>query len=282
MFNPYNKSTPFVIAEIGINHNGDIDITKQLIDAAVAAGCNAVKFQKRTIDVVYTQEYLEGLRESPWGTTQRDQKGGLEFGKEEYDIIDNYCREKDILWSASAWDEQSQEFLRQYDLPFNKVASAMLTHLPLLEMIATEGRHTFISTGMSTYKDIDAAVEIFGKHNCPYTLFHCVSTYPCRDEDCNVSALNHLAERYHCPVGYSGHEAHSLPTVVAIALGAQAIERHITLDKDMYGSDQSASLEPNELTEMIRDIQKVPAIMGSGAKVVLDAEKAVAAKLRYF
>ena len=282
MFNPYSKSTPFVIAEIGINHNGDIDITKQLIDAAVDAGCNAVKFQKRTIDVVYTQEYLEGLRESPWGTTQRDQKGGLEFGKEEYDIIDNYCREKDILWSASAWDKQSQEFLRQYDLPFNKVASAMLTHLPLLEMIATEGRHTFISTGMSTYGDVDAAVEIFNKHDCPYTLFHCVSTYPCRDEDCNVSALSHLAARYRCPVGYSGHEAHSLPTVVAIALGAQAIERHITLDKNMYGSDQSASLEPDELTEMIRDIKKVPAIMGSGAKVVLDAEKAVAAKLRYF
>ena len=282
MYNPYNKNTPFVIAEIGINHNGDIGITKQLIDAAVAAGCDAVKFQKRAIDVVYTQEYLEGLRESPWGTTQRDQKGGLEFGKEEYDIIDNYCREKDILWSASAWDEQSQEFLRQYDLPFNKVASAMLTHLPLLEMIATEGRHTFISTGMSTYEDVDAAVEIFNKHNCPYTLFHCVSTYPCRDEDCNVSALSHLATRYRCPVGYSGHEAHSLPTVIAIACGAQAIERHITLDKNMYGSDQSASLEPDELTEMVRDIKKVPAIMGSGVKVVLDAEKAVAAKLRYF
>ena len=282
MFNPYSKNTPFVIAEIGINHNGDIGIAKKLIDEAVKAGCDAVKFQKRDINVVYTQEYLEGHRESPWGTTQREQKAGLEFGKEEYDVINEYCRDKGILWAASAWDENSQKFLQQYNLPFNKVASAMLTHLPLLEMIASEGRHTFISTGMSTYEDVDAAVEIFNKHDCPFTLFHCVSTYPCKDEDCNVSALVGLGAKYNCPVGYSGHEAHSLPTVVAVALGADAIERHITLDKGMYGSDQSASLEPDELAGMIKDIQKVPAIMGSGTKVVLDAEKAVAAKLRYF
>ena len=284
MFNPYEseRETPFIIAEIGINHNGDIDVAKRLIDVADAAECDAVKFQKRTIDVVYTQEYLSGHRESPWGTTQREQKEGLEFGKEEYDIIDDYCRQKGILWSASAWDEPSQEFLRQYDLPFNKVASAMLTHLPLLEMIAGEGRHTFISTGMSTHEDIDAAVEIFNRHKCPYTLFHCVSTYPCRDEDCNIATLMLLGAKYCHPVGYSGHEAGSLPTIVAATLGASAIERHITLDKTMYGSDQSASLEPNELASMVSDIRKVETIMGSGAKVVLDAEKSVAAKLRYF
>ncbi len=282
MFNPYKNDETFVIAEIGINHNGDIDIAKQLIDKAAASGCDAVKFQKRDIDVVYTQEYLAGHRESPWGTTQREQKAGLEFEKAEYDIISDYCRDKGILWSASAWDENSQKFLQQYDLPFNKVASAMLTHLPLLEMIASEGRHTFISTGMSTYEDVDAAVEIFNKHNCPFTLFHCVSTYPCKDEDCNVNVMLSIKEKYDCPVGYSGHESDSLPTVVAVALGAQAIERHITLDKNMYGSDQSASLEPEEQTNMISDIRKVPAIMGNGVKTVLEAEKPIAAKLRYF
>jgi len=282
MFNPYKDKKPFVIAEIGINHNGDIGITKKLIDAAAAAGCNAVKFQKRTIDVVYAQDYLAGNRESPWGVTQREQKAGLEFGKEEYDVIDSYCRQKGILWSASSWDEGSQEFLRQYNLPFNKVASAMITHLPLLEMIASEGRHTFISTGMSTYEEVDTAVAIFDKHDCPYTLFHCVSTYPCRDEDCNVGAMQELTDKYECPVGYSGHEAHSLPTVIAVATGAQAIERHITLDKGMYGSDQSASLEPDELAFLVKEIRKVEVILGSGIKTILDAEKSVAAKLRYF
>ena len=283
-FNPYESddTTPFFIAEIGINHNGDLDITKKLIDMAVDAGCHAVKFQKRDIDIVYTQEYLASERESPWGNTQRAQKAGLEFGKAEYDEIDAYCREKQILWSASAWDIESQEFLRQYNLPFNKVASAMLTHLELLECIASEGRHTSISTGMSTYSDVDVAVEIFEKHNCPFTLFHCVSTYPCNDEDCNINAMKPLRERYNCAVGYSGHEAGVIPTVAAVALGAAAIERHITLDKNMYGSDQVASLEPSELMELMNAIDGAVSCLGSGEKLILEAEKPVAEKLRYF
>jgi N-acetylneuraminate synthase len=283
-FNPYEdlSNLPFFIAEIGINHNGDLELTKKLIDMAYDAGCHAVKFQKRDIDAVYTKEYLSGLRESPWGATQREQKEGLEFGKREYDLIDAYCRLKGILWSASAWDIKSQEFLRQYDLPFNKVASAMLTHTELIECIASEGRHTFISTGMSTYEDVDAAVDIFRKHDCPFTLFHCVSTYPCRDADCNIKALEPLRERYNCAVGYSGHESGVIPTVAAVTLGAKAIERHITLDKDMYGSDQTASLEPRELSELMAAINSAASCLGTGKKEVLEAEKPVAEKLRYF
>jgi len=272
----------FVIAEIGINHNGDLNITKKLIDAAVESGCDAVKFQKRNIDKVYTAEYLEGERESPWGTTQREQKEGLEFGKEEYDIIDEYCREKGIDWSASAWDEDSQQFLQQYDLRFNKVASAMITHLPLMEVVASEGRHTFISTGMSNYEEIQKAVDIFKKQNCPYTLLHCVSTYPCKDEDCNVLGMLYLKNQFECDVGYSGHESGILPTIVAASLGAKVIERHITLDKQMYGSDQSASLEPHELKEMMESVRVVDAIKGTGEKTVSEQEQEVAKKLRYW
>ena len=218
-FNPYNDTLnmPFFIAEIGINHNGDMDTTKKLIDMAADSGCQAVKFQKRDIDVVYTQEYLESTRQSPWGTTQRDQKGGLEFNKQEYDEIDTYCKAKGILWSASAWDVNSQIFLRQYDLPFNKVASAMLTHTTLLQEIASEGRHAFISTGMCTFEAIDTAVAIFREANCPFTLFHCVSTYPCKDEDCNINLITTLKSRYGCPVGYSGHEEGILPSILAVS-----------------------------------------------------------------
>ncbi len=283
-FDPYkNKTnTPFFIAEIGINHNGDLKIAKQLIDMAKDAGCDAVKFQKRDIDTVYTADYLAGTRESPWGTTQREQKEGLEFTKEDYDVINQYCHDAGILWSASAWDIESQVFLQQYNLPFNKVASAMLTHTDLLEVIAAEQRHTFISTGMCNFEDIDNAVEIFNKNDCPYTLFHCVSTYPCVDEDCNLNLISTLSSRYGCPVGYSGHEGGVIPTVLAVAVGASAIERHITLDKEMYGSDQSASIEPDDLNTMMEEISKASAIVGTGMKTFSAAEKAIADKLRYF
>ena len=283
-FNPYQNTLnlPFFIAEIGINHNGSIDITKQLIDEAVEAGCDAVKFQKRDIDTVYTQEYLESARQSPWGTTQRAQKEGLEFGKKEYDEIDKYCKEKGILWSASAWDIKSQIFLRQYDLPFNKVASAMLTHIGLLEEIASEKRHTFISTGMSTFNDIDLAVEIFRKHDCPFTLFHCVSTYPCKDEDCNINMIKTLKERYGVAVGYSGHESGVVPSLLSVAAGAVSLERHITLDKTMYGSDQSASIEKEQLMFLISESRQITNTMGTGQKVFLQHEVPVANKLRYF
>ncbi|MDD1667279.1 MAG: N-acetylneuraminate synthase family protein [Methanomicrobiales archaeon] len=272
----------FVIAEIGINHNGDLAIAERLIDAAKEAGCDAVKFQKRTIDVVYTREFLASARESPWGTTQRAQKEGLEFGKAEYDAIDAYCREKGIHWFASAWDNASQQFLRGYDLPFNKVASAMLTYPPLLEMIASEGKPAFVSTGMSSYREIDAAVRIFRDRKCPFTLMHTVSTYPSEDGECNLLALRSLAERYRCPVGYSGHERGILPSLLAGCLGAVAIERHITLDRKMYGSDQAASLEPAGLRELVKGLRAIPGILGDGARKVSEKEAAIAKKLRYF
>jgi N-acetylneuraminate synthase len=272
----------FVIAEIGINHNGDIGIAKRLIDVAKKAGCNAVKFQKRTIDVVYTKELLDSPRDSPWGKTQRAQKEGLEFGREEYDIIDEYCRESGIPWFASAWDLGSQRFLQEYHLPYNKVASAMLTHIPLLREIAGEGKPTFISTGMSTYADIDTAVALFRDCGCPFTLMHTVSTYPSEDGECNLLAILSLAERYRCPVGYSGHERGILPSLLAAALGAVAIERHITLDKKMYGSDQAASLEPQELRELVKEVRAIPGIMGDGERKVSEKEAAIAKKLRYF
>ena len=272
----------FVIAEVGINHNGDINIAKELIDTAKSAGCDAVKFQKRTLDVVYTKEFLESSRDSPWGTIQRDQKEGLEFGKKEYDEINAYCKEIGIEWLASAWDIESQTFLRSYDLKYNKVASAMLTHLPLLEEIAKEGKHTFISTGMSSFEQIDQAVDIFKKHNCGYTLMHCVSTYPCRDEDCNLRVISSLKDRYKCPVGYSGHEAGILPSVLAVALGAVTLERHITLDKTMYGSDQSASLEKQELQQLVNDARRVEGILGDGMKRIIEDELKTEKSLRYF
>ena len=272
----------FVIAEIGINHNGDINIAKQLIDIAKSSGCDAVKFQKRTIDVVYKKEYLDSPRDSPWGKTQREQKEGLEFGKKDYDVIDTYCREIGIEWLASAWDIESQIFLQQYHLKHNKVASAMLTHLPLLEEIAKERKHTFISTGMSSFEQIDQAVNLFKKHDCEYTLLHCVSTYPCRDEDCNLRVISSLKEHYKCPVGYSGHEAGILPSILAVALGAVVLERHITLDKKMYGSDQAASLEKEDLKRLVSEARKVESILGDGMKRVIEGELKTEKSLRYF
>ncbi|MBT4764402.1 N-acetylneuraminate synthase, partial [bacterium] len=197
----------FIIAEIGINHNGDIEICKKLIDEAISAGCNAVKFQKRDLESVYTREFLESSRESPWGKTQYEQKKGLEFGEEEYQEIDRYCKEKGIEWFASAWDLKSQEFLRKFDCNYNKVASAMIVYKDLLTMIAKEGRHTFISTGMTTYDDIQSAVDIFTKEGCSFELMHTVSTYPLKVENANLNMINTLKEKYKCNVGYSGHES---------------------------------------------------------------------------
>lgn len=270
----------FIIAEIGINHNGDIALAKKLIDMAVVAGCDAVKFQKRTVDKVYTKEYLDGPRTSPWGETQRAQKEGLEFGKEEYDEIDAYCKEKGIEWYASAWDIDSQKFLQQYECKYNKVASAMLTKDELLEEIAKEGKYTFIATGMSTFEEIDHAVEIFEKHNCPYELMHCNSTYPMPSEDANLKVIKALKDIYKCKVGYSGHEAGTLVSTCAVAAGATSIERHITLDRNMYGSDQKASIEPHELCKLVKDIRETEKIMGTGEKVLTAAEEEVKKKLR--
>lgn len=270
----------FIIAEIGINHNGDMELAKKLIDTAVIAGCDAVKFQKRTVDKVYTQEYLDSPRQSPWGTTQRAQKEGLEFGKEQYDEIDRYCKEKGIEWYASAWDIDSQKFLQQYDCRYNKVASAMLTKDELLEEIAKEKKYTFIATGMSSYEEIDHAVEIFRNHNCPFELMHCNSTYPMPMEDANLKLIHVLENKYGCKVGYSGHEAGTLVSTCAVAAGATSIERHITMDRNMYGSDQKASIEPYELCRLVKDIRDTEKIMGTGEKILTAAEEDVKKKLR--
>jgi N-acetylneuraminate synthase len=274
------KMNTYVIAEIGINHNGNMDIAKQLIDVAVVAGCNAVKFQKRTVEKVYGKEYLNSPRVSPWGTTQRQQKEGLEFNEKQYDEINEYCKFKSIDWFASAWDVDSQKFLRKYNLIHNKVASAMLTNYELLEEIANEGRYTFISTGMSTYEEIDKAVAIFRERSCPFELMHCNSTYPMKDEDANLLLINKLMEKYNCKVGYSGHENSTLVSMFAVILGATCIERHITLDKTMYGSDQSASIEPFELCKLVKDIRDAEKILGNGQKILSPDEKIVRQKLR--
>ena len=271
----------FIIAEIGINHNGDMAIAKQLIDAASDAGFDAVKFQKRTIDKVYTKEFLDAPRESPWGTTQRDQKEGLEFSANDYKLIDSYCKEKRIQWSASAWDIDAQLFLQQFDCTFNKVASPLLGHIPLLKLIASEKKRTFISTGMSTLEEIDEVVKIFKDANCPFELMHCNSTYPMKDEDANLRCIPMLKERYGCKVGYSGHESSLIKVCTsAVALGATSLERHITLDRAMYGSDQAASIEINALRNFTESVRAIPGVLGSGEKILTDAERKVREKLR--
>jgi len=270
----------FIIAEIGINHNGEISICKELIDLAADSGCDAVKFQKRDIDQVYTQEMLDSPRESPWGTTQREQKAGLEFSAEEYGEIDKYCEEKGIEWFASAWDTNSQEFLSEFDCNYNKVASAMIVHKDLLEMIAEEKKYTFISTGMTSYEDIQAAIDIFKLAECPFELMHTVSTYPMKDEDANLNMINTLREKFKCDVGYSGHEVGLAVSYGAAALGITSLERHITLDRAMYGSDQSASVEPLGLKQLVGSVRKIEQAMGDGKKRVIDAEVPIAQKLR--
>jgi N-acetylneuraminate synthase len=268
------------IAEIGINHNGDMQICKKLIDLAVLTGCDAVKFQKREIEEVYSKEFLDGFRESPWGKSQRDQKKGLEFNKKDYQEIDSYCKEKNINWFASAWDLKSQLFLRQFNCKYNKIASAMLVNLDLLKMVSEEKKHTFISTGLSSMDDIEKAVKIFRENNCPFELMHCVSTYPMKSSDANLKTIITLKEKFKCKVGYSGHETGLTVSLAAAALGATSIERHITLDRAMYGSDQAASLSPPGLKKLLPEIRRIEEALGDGVKRVLKEEIPIAKKLR--
>jgi N-acetylneuraminate synthase len=271
----------YCIAEIGINHNGNLDITKKLIDVAADSGADAVKFQKRDIDSVYTQEFLEGARESQWGTTQREQKMGLEFGEEEYAAIDTYCKEKNIDWFGSAWDMKSIEFLDKFDLKYHKIASAMIVDHEFLNAIAKRGLHTFISTGMTDEKMIDDAVEIFRNHKCSFELMHCISTYPMLTEDANLNCIHTLKEKYNCNVGYSGHESGGLAISYAAAgMGISSLERHITLDRSMYGSDQSASIEPAGFQMLIGGIREIEKAKGDGKIEFLDKEKPIADNLR--
>jgi len=272
----------FIIGEIGINHNGDIEIAKKLISMAKNCGCDAVKFQKRSIDDVYTKDELDKFRESPWGKTQRQQKEGLEFNKSDYEEIDNYCKKINIEWFASAWDIKSLDFLDSFDLKYNKIASALITNTPFLEAAAKKKKYTFISTGMSDYKIIEHAINIFKKENCHYELMHTVSAYPCKEEDLNLNIISKLKEKFKCNVGYIGHESSVSPSVIAACFGISSLERHITLDRTMYGSDQAASLEENGLRELVNVIRKIPIVIGTKDKLLFDCEKEIAKKLRYW
>ena len=271
----------FITAEIGINHNGDIEIAKKLIDVAKKCGCDAVKFQKRTIEKVYSKEILDSPRDSSWGNTTRDQKLGLEFDENDYDKIDSYCKSKNIDWFASAWDLDSQKFLSKYNSKYNKIASALLTNTDLLKMVAQEKKHCFISTGMSTLDEIDAAVKIFRDNDCSFELMHCTSTYPMDLNEANLGCIDTLKNKFNCDVGYSGHEVPSyICCIVAATLGATSIERHITLDRSMYGSDQPASLEEKGLERVVRDVRRVETVLGDGIKRVFDSELPIKEKLR--
>ena len=271
----------FITAEIGINHNGKISIAKKLIDVAVSAGVDAVKFQKRDVEKVYTKKVLDSYRESMWGTTTRAQNLGLEFSESQYKEIDKYCKKKKIDWYLSCWDVGSQIQMRKFKTKYNKVASAMLLHTKLLETIAEEGKYTFISTGMSTMTEISRAVKLFRKFDCPFELMHSHSAYPMSPHEANLRVIQTLKKKFKCNVGYSGHEISSYSIcMAAVLLGARSIERHITLDRSMYGSDQAASLESSGLIRLVRDIRELDFVLGDGKKRIWDSELPAQKKLR--
>ena len=273
------KGNPaYIIAEIGINHNGDINIAKKLIDLTKIAGCDAVKFQKRTVDIVYTPEELAKPRENPFGDTNGDLKYGLEFNLEDYQEIDRYCKEKDIAWFASCWDEKSVDFIDQFDIPCYKIASASLTDDELIRYIRTKRKPIILSTGMSTLEQIDHAVEILGKKDL--IILQTTSTYPALYEEIYLSVIPVLRKRYDVPIGYSGHETGLPSSIAAVALGACVVERHITLDRAMWGSDQAASLGPSGIIKLVSEIRLVESAMGDGVKKVIEREIPIMKKLR--
>ena len=270
----------YVVAEIGINHNGDLGLARQLVWAAAAARCDAVKFQKRTVSQVYSREELERPRESPFGDTNGDLKYGLEFTSAEYASIHHACQTAGIDWFASCWDATSVDHIEEFDPPCHKIASASLTDLDLVRTIASRGRPVILSTALSTIQDVDRAVTVVNDCGAPLILLHCVGTYPSRDADLNLRCIETLRQRYDVPVGYSGHERGLATTLAAVALGACVVERHITLDRTMWGSDQAASIEPHALCRLVRDIRAIESALGDGVKRLLDAEVPVRDKLR--
>ena len=273
----------FFIAEAGINHNGDLENALRLIRMAKDAGCDAVKFQKREPEICVPQEMRGVLRETPWGQlTYFDYKKKIEFGEEEYDDINRYCRLLEIDWSASAWDVPSLEFLDRYNLSFNKVASALTTNLEFLEQVAIRRKLTYVSVGMCNYAQIDSAVEIFKSKNCPIVLMHTISNYPADERHLNLRMIETLKERYKVPIGYSGHESTVTPSIVAATLGAVAIERHITLDRAMWGTDHAASLEFAGLNNLVGAVRKIDLVLGDGIKKVVPGESDMAKKMRYW
>ena len=271
----------FITAEIGTNHVGSIDIAKKIIDVAVETGCDAVKFQKKDVKNIYSKEFLDAYLESPWGTTQRSMRLNREFSLEQFKEINDYCRTKKIEWYVSCWDTKSQIEMRQFNTKYNKVASAMLTHEKLLHLIAEERKHTFISTGMSTIDDVEKAVNIFKKYDCPFELMHTNSSYPSTLDEANLYVISELQKKFKCEVGYSGHEKSAyLVCVCAVMLGATSIERHVTIDRTLYGHDQAASLEPLGLRRLVRDIRTIDKILGNGKKRIWDSELETMKKLR--
>lgn len=268
----------YIIGEIGINHNGDIKIAKQLIELAEASGCNAVKFQKRTIDVVYTPEELAKPRENPFGTTNGDLKYGLEFEAGEYRELDAYCKELDIAWFASCWDENAVDMIDGFNPPCYKIASAGLTDDNLLKHTRAKNKPVILSTGMSSLAEIDRAIEILGRKDL--VILHSTSTYPSNYDELNLKVIPEFRKRYGVPVGYSGHETGIASSVAAVALGACVVERHITLERSMWGSDHAASLGPSGITRLVRDIRLVEMSFGDGVKKVFEREKPIIKKLR--
>jgi len=269
----------FIIAEIGINHNGDLNTAKRLVDVAVMAGCDAVKFQKRTPEKAVPPEYRDVVRETPWGLiTYLEYRHRIEFGFEAYAEIDRYCKEKGILWFTSCWDEDSVDFIEQFSPPCYKVASASLTDLPLLARIRSKGRPVILSTGMSTLEEIEASIKLLSPDNL--LIAHSTSTYPCPSEELNLRMIQTLQRRFDCPVGYSGHEVGLQTTYAAVTLGAAFVERHITLDRAMWGSDQAASVEPWGLMRLVRDIRVIEKAIGDGLKKVYDSELKARQRLR--
>ena len=271
----------FITAEIGTNHVGSIDIAKKIIDVAVETGCDAVKFQKKDVENIYSKEFLDAYLESPWGATQRSMRLNREFSLEQFKEIDDYCKTKKIEWYVSCWDTKSQIEMRQFKTKYNKVASAMLTHEKLLHLIAEERKYTLISTGMSTIDDVEKAVNIFKKYDCPFELMHTNSSYPSTLDEANLYVISELQKKFKCKVGYSGHEKSAyLVCVCAVMLGATSIERHVTIDRTLYGHDQAASLEPLGLRRLVRDIRTIDKILGDGKKRIWDSELETVKKLR--
>ena len=274
---------PFLIAEIGINHNGSIKLAKKMIDLAKETGFDAVKFQKRNPDISTPEHQKSKIRNTPWGDiTYLDYKKKIEFGSKEFKKIDAYCKKKKIVWFASAWDLDSQRFLKKFKLRYNKVASAMLTNDELIEEIAKEKKLTFISTGMSSIKAIKRCIDIFKKNKCGFVLMHCVSTYPCPEEKLNLNMIVTLKNKFKCDIGYSGHESTVSPSILAYSLGANYIERHITLNRTMWGTDQAASLSKDGMLSLVRILKKAPLVMGSGNKIVSSEEKKMLKKFKYW
>ena len=274
---------PFLIGEIGINHNGSIDLAKKLIELAVTSGFDAVKFQKRDPDISTPEKQKLKLRQTPWGDmTYLDYKKKIEFGENEFNEIDKFCKKKKIIWFASAWDLPSQKFLKKYKLKYNKVASAMLTNIDLIEKIADEKKLTLISTGMSTIKDISKAVNIFRKKKCKFLLMHCVSTYPCPIQNLNLNLIQTLKKKFKCEVGYSGHESSVSPSIIAYIMGATYIERHISLDRSMWGTDQAASLSESGMKNLSDILNKAQYVFGDGIKRLSKQESDLLKKFKYW